>query len=53
MNVIASRDEIDVGLAVVLKGQAVPVVAPAISFHDHFLRWPKEVDEMTHGQDVH
>jgi hypothetical protein len=49
MNVIASSDEIDVGLVVVLKGQPIAVMAPTIGFHDHLLRRPKEVDEMTHG----
>jgi hypothetical protein len=44
MNVISGGDQIDLSLAVLLEGEGVAVVAPAVGFDDDLLFRPEEVD---------
>lgn len=52
MHLVTGGDQVDVSLPVLLEGWAIAVMTPAVSFNDHLLLRPEEVDEVALGQDV-
>src|SRR4051794_872415 len=52
MDDVAGGDQVDVPLVILLKREAIAMVAPTVGFDNHFLVGPEEVDEMPVDQDV-